>query len=893
MKFEVGSRLVNKLNNKEVIVVDINNVWSYMSYSVYEPLTQKVYNLNAEDLTDKRYTNINSDDIFVWAISARIRHELSRRRVSTLSPNVLPLPHQTYVLNRVLEKDEIRYILADEVGLGKTIEAGLIIQELKARGLIKRTLVVCPTGLINQWQQEMMDKFNQDFKVLMPSNFDLVRNITGKENIFEEFPNVITSMDSIKPLETRLHWSEEKIQAYNDERIGSILEGQWDLIIIDEAHRVAGSSSDVARHRLGKLLAEASPYLLLLTATPHNGKSEPFLRLLRLLDKDLFPNIEAINKAQVSPFVIRTEKREAIDNNGNLLFKKRNTNILELNWTESSSMQKKLYEEVSSYISNEYRKTRRGKSNNPLYIFLLIMMQRMVTSSTAAIRSSLEKRIKFIEKNENIINTSSRYMELGTIDENDLEEALKIREDYTNEDIDIMKNLLELSKQAEYQAVDIKLDKLDFLLENIKSKNPKRKIIIFTEFVATQELLKSFLEDKGYGISIINGSLNREDRDIEINNFRAYNDFLVSTDAGGEGLNLQFANCVINYDLPWNPMKIEQRIGRVDRIGQKSDVDIYNFIIEDTVESRVREVLESKLFKIFEELGIDKYSDILDGEIADVDFTKLYMESLRVPKNIENFIKPIEDNIKYEIEESKKVKELINTDKKLNLINEEDSFDIKTALNELIISDSVNLCKLNINGNQELSNKDIFLITNNKQEVNFDQIPVVGFNNFNYESGYFAIWNIKVSDEDTLGNMFPIFINDELKLRPLAGKNIWNYLQNSKNVVELNSTITIGCSIRKEIFKISEEFSKGKFIECKEIFLKRIREDRKKKEYALNIRLESAKNIGIESIRNAKIKSIMSEMDNLNKKFHKKEKITPIFNLVMLLRMETTHNETS
>jgi SNF2 family DNA or RNA helicase len=248
------------------------------------------------------------------------------------------------VLNRVLERNKIRFILADEVGLGKTIEAGLVIKELKTRGLIKITLVICPTGLVTQWRQEMIDKFDEDFKIVLPSEIDTIKNIIGEEDVYNQFSSIITPMDSIKPLQKRKYWSSEKIKEYNEQRFEAVINGNWDLIIIDEAHRVSGSSSDVARFRLGKALSEASPYLLLLTATPHNGKSEPFLRLVRLLDRDLFPNQEAITKEQVSPFVIRTKKREAIDNNGKLLFKKRNTKIKKLRWTNSSNLQKELYE---------------------------------------------------------------------------------------------------------------------------------------------------------------------------------------------------------------------------------------------------------------------------------------------------------------------------------------------------------------------------------------------------------------------------------------------------------------------------------------------------------------------------------------------------------------------
>ena len=174
----------------------------------------------------------------------------------------------------------------------------------------------------------MQEKFHEKFQVILPSDYDTIRRLTDNDDVYGQFDQVISPMDSIKPIEKHAGWSEEKVEKYNEERIYAIINSGWDLIIIDEAHRVAGSSGEVARYKLGNLLAQASPYLLLLSATPHNGKTEPFLRLIRLLDADAFPNAKSIVREQVAPFLIRTEKREAIDNNGNLLFKNRITHLV-------------------------------------------------------------------------------------------------------------------------------------------------------------------------------------------------------------------------------------------------------------------------------------------------------------------------------------------------------------------------------------------------------------------------------------------------------------------------------------------------------------------------------------------------------------------------------------
>ena len=248
---------------------------------------------------------------------------------------------------------------------------------------------MCPTGLVTQWGLEMQEKFDEKFHTILPEDYDTIRKITDSDDVYGQFDQVISPMDSIKPLEKRAGWTEEKIAKYNEDRIYSIINSGWDLVVIDEAHRVAGSSGEVARYKLGNLLSGASPYLLLLTATPHNGKTEPFLRLIRIVDEDAFPNFKAIVKEQVAPYVIRTEKREAIDNSGNTLFKERKTKVIGLHWDERHSMQRMLYEMVTQYVSKNYNKAMRNRGKNMWIMFLLIMMQRLVTSSTSAIRESM------------------------------------------------------------------------------------------------------------------------------------------------------------------------------------------------------------------------------------------------------------------------------------------------------------------------------------------------------------------------------------------------------------------------------------------------------------------------------------------------------------------------
>ena len=288
---KIGDFAFDTSTGANVQVLERIEAWGFTSYRVFNPATGTVYKVAEEQLNIEGGTNTYDENYLRYVtLLSKIKNETAGGLLSSLASGVIPLPHQLHVLNRAMERNTIRYILADEVGLGKTIEAGMVIKELKARGLIQRILVVCPTGLVTQWASEMQEKFHEKFHVILPSDFDTIRRLTDSDDVYGQYDQVISPMDSIKPLEKRAGWTDEKVEKYNEERIYSIINSGWDLVIIDEAHRVAGSTGEVARYKLGHLLSQASPYLLLLSATPHNGKTESFLRLVRLLDEEAFPN---------------------------------------------------------------------------------------------------------------------------------------------------------------------------------------------------------------------------------------------------------------------------------------------------------------------------------------------------------------------------------------------------------------------------------------------------------------------------------------------------------------------------------------------------------------------------------------------------------------------------
>ncbi len=527
------------------------------------------------------------------------------------------------------------------MGLGKTIEAGLILRELKIRGLVQRVLVVAPTGLVTQWVQEMRTHFNERFHLVIPGGFGALRQLGGLEegdNLWHLHDQVVCPVDSVKPMEGRRGWSHEQLARHNRERFQDLVAAGWDLVIIDEAHRLGGSSEQVARYQLGEALSQATPYLLLLTATPHQGKTDAFRRLLSFLDPDEFLDEESISQERVAPYVIRTEKRRAINDEGKPLFKPRLTQLFPVAWVDQHHEQQALYDAVTEYVREGYNQALKEKRT--AIGFLMILMQRLVTSSTRAIRTALERRLQVLELPEGQLSLFGEDIgsDWATLDaQEQMESVLKTRLKALKNERAEVELLLSAARRCEALGPDVKAHALlDWIQKLQREENdPSLKVLVFTEFIPTQEMLAEFLRNRGYSVTCLNGSLGLEERRDVQQAFARDAQILISTDAGGEGLNLQFCHVVVNYDLPWNPMKLEQRIGRVDRIGQNHVVRAINFTLEGTVELRVREVLEEKLARILEEFGVDKLADVLDAEEGDVDFETLYVNAMLHPDEAE------------------------------------------------------------------------------------------------------------------------------------------------------------------------------------------------------------------------------------------------------------------
>ncbi|MDR2853517.1 MAG: DEAD/DEAH box helicase family protein [Burkholderiaceae bacterium] len=645
-------------------VVERLALWGEAVYRVWVPGKDAVLRARAAELASLANVRPSVEHILHATAAAKLQDALEDNLLlAPIQSSVIPLPHQLYVLNRAVSGDRVRYLLADEVGLGKTIEAGLVLRELKLRGRTKRILVVAPKGLVRQWQAEMRSHFGEPFHFVEPSALAALRQWRGdsaEDNPWRMHDQVICALDSVKPLEARRGWSLEQLQTYNRERFEDLVSAAWDLVIIDEAHRMGGSTEQVARYKLGAALAEASPYLLLLSATPHQGKTDQFMRLMQLLDRDAFPDEGSVSRERVQPFVMRTEKRAAINAEGQPLFRPRLTRLHAVAWQARHMAQQQLYEAVTDYVRHGYNQALAAKQRH--VDFLMILMQRLVTSSTAAIRATLEKRQAVLDTpalQTRLFDTVNAEEWADLDGEAQVDVALQL-EGFELEKSEV-ETLLTLARSTEAAGTDAKAEALLELIYKLQQEegDPALKVLVFTEFVPTQAMLANYLESRGFSVATLNGCMDMEARIGTLQTFAQTARVLISTDAGGEGLNLQFCHVIVNFDMPWNPMRIEQRIGRVDRIGQKHVVRAINFVLEDTVEHRVRQVLEEKLAVIAEEFGVDKAADVMDSAEMEPVFDELFVQSLQHPDALEQQTDSVVSQLRATLEESKRHSDLL------------------------------------------------------------------------------------------------------------------------------------------------------------------------------------------------------------------------------------------
>lgn len=587
------------------------------------------------------------------------RSGLSNARIE---PNL----HQIFIAHVVTNKLQPRMILADEVGLGKTIEAGLILKELRAREMVERVLIVCPASLQYQWQSELRSKFNEEFEILTSAGAKYLGQ--GGVNPFTRRDSVICSLPF----------------AANPKRAEQIVEAPWDLVIFDEAHRVrrwlqSGNKEKTTQaYRLADDLKDLVAGLLLLTATPMQLHPFELYSLIELVEPGLYPTFRAYDQRRSDlphlnelmrslkswRVLSSNEQNSAVEKHTRLLadILGRVPKAAELEDEESLSTvmdglvekhplagvmvrnrkaelggfagreafrylvplgeeELQLYEDIATYLRESYN--RAWASKQIAIGFLMVTYQKMLASSSFAIHQSLKRRVAKLRKQVAHHEERSRALSRQALDE--MEDAPELSEvvdeleelffdpDEAQAEIIELESLIARLGGAQDSKAEALLDALDQIFE----RDATEKVVIFTQFKETQAYLRSQLENTGLRVAVFNGSMSIDEKEAAIRDFRHDAQVLVSTEAGGEGRNLQFAHILVNYDLPWNPMKVEQRIGRLDRIGQKRTVFIYNLACAGTIEERVLDVLDNRIRLFTESVGsLDPILGDVEQDIA-------------------------------------------------------------------------------------------------------------------------------------------------------------------------------------------------------------------------------------------------------------------------------------
>jgi len=913
-------------------VIDRQDVWGEVFFRVWLPAKDAVVRARAQDLVELTSVRPTVEQILHTAAAAKLLDALEDNLLlAPIQSSVVPLPHQLYALNRAMSQDRIRYLLADEVGLGKTIEAGLILRELKLRGMVRRVLVVAPKSLVRQWQAEMRLHFGEAFRFVEPSELAAFRQwrdngTQNDENLWRMHDQVIVSLDSVKPIEGRRGWSLEQLATYNRERFEDLISAGWDLVIIDEAHRLGGSTEQVARYKLGAALAEAAPYLLLLSATPHQGKTDQFMRLMQLLDREAFPDEGSINRDRVRPFVIRTEKRAAIDAEGQPLFKPRSTRLQAVAWQDRHAAQQRLYEAVTDYVRHGYNQAMAAKQRH--IGFLMILMQRLVTSSTAAIRATLEKRQAVLEAPQAQASlfeavAPDEWAELDGQSQLDIAVQASGWEREKSE----VEMLLDLARETERQGTDAKAEALLELIYKLQQEenDPQLKVLVFTEFVPTQAMLAEFLKSRGFSVALLNGGMDLDARTRAQQAFSRDVRVLVSTDAGGEGLNLQFCHVIVNFDMPWNPMRLEQRIGRVDRIGQPHVVRAINLVLEDTVEHRVREVLEEKLAVIAQEFGVDKAADVMDSVEVEPIFDELFVHGLQDPSSIDKECDAVINQVREKVAASRKDTDLLTEDHALEADDARkwrdhpaqywleraitaglparggaaekagDAWRVRWADG----SESPRVCFDARTAEQNPEMEWITLedpraravISELPRCVAGQPVPIATVTGLpDTVHGVWSLWEISISASNLSENFnrrrfLPVFVTDDGRTFVPTAKRIWDLL--------LTESVTLAPKVEVEhalaCFETSLAAAKAQgerfFTELLEEHRAWLAEERERARYAFEARYQAIGRIGLPAVREHRRKRLVAEHEARMAALAIATACTPDLNAVLMLRI--------
>jgi SNF2 family DNA or RNA helicase len=625
------------------------------------------------DTSAERQTTSDANQLRLLVESARIRLAYAHDRQFAVSlSGIRTLPHQIEaVYLRMLPQPRLRFLLADDPGAGKTIMAGLLIKEMKLREAIERVLILCPSPLTIQWQDEMLRWFGESFDIIF-SAVDQ-QQLT---NPWQRSNQVIASIDYAKQDDVR-------------ERVW---QQRWDLIIIDEAHKCSAYTKKSStrgdevektkRYQLAEhLTAQPAGHVLLLTATPHHGDDDRFAHFIRLLDPDLFPEPhrspakagemrrEILSLGPDCPWALRRLKEDLKDLQGHRLFPDRHAHTITFRLNRDEY---ELYKAVTAYI-NEFLPQASGRKKASVALVRTVLQRRLASSTMAifeSIRRRLDKQQQLLDELENL-SPPQRARRLAQLqgrvvddeqDEDDLDESERdqladgftdaIELDQLRAEIAALHELLARARRVSDMGADSKLTALQECLKRAEFHeltDGRGKLLIFTEHRDTLNHLRHHLEKWGYTTTQIHGGMNPRERQRAQEEFRTAKQICVATEAAGEGINLQFCRLMINYDLPWNPTRLEQRLGRIHRIGQERDVHAFNFVAaqseegQDIVEGRILARLLEKLEQMRAVLD-DRVFDVI-GEVLslnDVNLPEILREAAHDPRRLQEYLDRIE-----------------------------------------------------------------------------------------------------------------------------------------------------------------------------------------------------------------------------------------------------------
>ena len=551
----------------------------------------------------------------VEALRTHLAHAFDPQFAVSVS-QVDPLLHQLdAVYRRILPLPRIRFLLADDPGAGKTIMAGLLMRELMQRGEVSRVLVLCPKALTDQWRREMWERFREPFTLVTGES------ISGSfgQNVWVENDRVVASVDL----------------AVQDHILPGIEQSQWDLVVFDEAHKLSayryGPSAKIdktKRYMLAEGLSAKTKHLLLMTATPHKGDPENFRLLLSLLDDKVFASQSGVEKAlgqKVSPYFLRRTKESMRHHDGRPLFLPRKVDTVAYGLEPHEQA---LYDAVTAYVSNGLAQAEQSQNRN-VTLALIVLQRRLASSLYAATRSLERRRDRLTEELEQARRSGrfalAAFQPSYDPEEDDLdaltaedEEAIsgastaKTADELARE-IGQLNGLIEMAVRTRNKGPERKLIEFQQAIESAIVADRTEKILVFTEHRDTLTYLTRRLKEQGYAVCNIHGGMKLADRIAAEKEFRGPAQFLVATEAAGEGINLQFCKVMINWDLPWNPNRLEQRMGRIHRYGQEHEVHIVNLVANTTREGSVLVRLMEKLERMRAQLGHDQVYDVISS----------------------------------------------------------------------------------------------------------------------------------------------------------------------------------------------------------------------------------------------------------------------------------------